>query len=229
MTKVTLFGSRVDDKKFGGDIDLYLELQQNENSYEKKIAFISEITAVMGEQKIDVIFNSDSMRAIEIEAKTKGIELNIEKLALDKYFKECGKHIQRIEEAYSDLEPIIPLSAQKYIELNKQEVQALDQYLYRFSKLQDTMGDKIFRMLVKQYQQSEQQLPFIDMLNTLEKLKFISSAKEWVYLRKVRNDIAHQCDDLPEENSRAINHILQQKAIIIGVFAQVESRYYKNS
>jgi len=61
----------------------------------------------------------------------------------------------------------------KYAALTKQEVQALDRYLFRFFKLQDTMGDKLFQFIVAQYQQSTEQLAFIDLLNKLEKLEYI--------------------------------------------------------
>jgi len=67
------------------------------------------------------------------------------------------------------------MHAEKYAALTKQEVQALDQYLFRFSKLQDTMGDKLFKLIVAQYQQNTEQLTFIDMLNKLERLEYINT------------------------------------------------------
>ncbi|MBN2617954.1 MAG: hypothetical protein JXR64_06545 [Spirochaetales bacterium] len=43
-----------------------------------------------------------------------GVELDLNKIKLDKYFKECDKHLQRIEEAFEDLSAFIPLTAQSY-------------------------------------------------------------------------------------------------------------------
>jgi len=43
----------------------------------------------------------------------------------------------RIEEAVEDLKKFMPLDENKYISLNKNQVQALDQFLFRFSKLPD--------------------------------------------------------------------------------------------
>ena len=68
----------------------------------------------IGKQKIDLIISKDTDRLIEKEAIQKGVELNLNKIKLDKYFNECDKHIQRIEEAYSDVKDIIPISASKY-------------------------------------------------------------------------------------------------------------------
>jgi len=70
-----LFGSRVDDSQKGGDIDLYLVVNNKENLFAKKIKFLSRIKRELGEQKIDVVFNEDPNRLIEQEAKKWGIQL----------------------------------------------------------------------------------------------------------------------------------------------------------
>ncbi len=72
---IYLFGSRVDDSKKGGDIDLYLVLKNHKNLFEKKIKFLSRIKRELGEQKIDVVFNVDNARLIEREALEWGIKL----------------------------------------------------------------------------------------------------------------------------------------------------------
>ncbi len=67
--KIYLFGSRTDDNKRGGDIDLYLNPKNRENLYKKKIFFLFELDASIGEQKIDVVFAEDSNRSIEKTAR----------------------------------------------------------------------------------------------------------------------------------------------------------------
>jgi len=64
--EIYLFGSRVDDSLKGGD---------NEYSLKKKLKFLAKIKKVLGEQKIDVVFNKDENRPIEKEAKKWGIKL----------------------------------------------------------------------------------------------------------------------------------------------------------
>jgi uncharacterized protein len=73
--EIYLFGSRVDDGKKGGDIDLYLVLKEHSNLFEKKIKFLSKIKRELGDQKIDIVFNTDSSRLIEKEAMQWGIKL----------------------------------------------------------------------------------------------------------------------------------------------------------
>ena len=224
IDKIYLFGSRIDDSNKGGDIDLYIELyNKNDKYYDKKTELVLELQKIIGEQKIDLIISQDNNRPIEIEAK-KGIELNLDKIKLKKYFNECDKHLQRIEEAYEDIKDSIPLTVQKYQILSKDEVQDIDQYLYRFSKLQDTLGQKVFKLVLNIYEPSEESIPFLDLLNKLEKLNFLENTKEWINLRDKRNKIAHQYDDEPYEMTQAINDILNQKDILKSVYIKFKHK-----
>ena len=72
---IFLFGSRVDESKKGGDIDLYLVVDDHRDLFEKKIKFLSRIKRELGDQKIDVVFNRDENRLIEQEARRWGIKL----------------------------------------------------------------------------------------------------------------------------------------------------------
>jgi predicted nucleotidyltransferase len=74
-----LFGSRVDNHKKGGDIDLYIISNEDDLSAEmlfnKKLKFLSKLQLALGEQKIDLIISKDKNRPIEKEALKNGIEL----------------------------------------------------------------------------------------------------------------------------------------------------------
>lgn len=73
--RVLLFGSRVDDSKKGGDIDLFIEPAITEDLYGRKIRLLAQLMASLGEQKIDVVLAQDPERLIEQEARKTGIEL----------------------------------------------------------------------------------------------------------------------------------------------------------
>lgn len=70
---VYLFGSRTDDSKKGGDIDLYIILQDKENVSEKKIDFLVKLKQKIGEQKIDIVISDGDNRAIDVIAKKEGV------------------------------------------------------------------------------------------------------------------------------------------------------------
>lgn len=76
--EVYLFGSRVDDNKKGGDIDLYIIPPHQINAeqlYNKKIKFLVALQLAIGEQKVDVIIAKDKHRLIEQEALRTGLKL----------------------------------------------------------------------------------------------------------------------------------------------------------
>ena len=75
---VWLFGSRADDAKRGGDIDLYVELPAGEYVYAQKVRFWCALVAKLGDQKIDIVVNKIGASChlpIYDEARLKGVRL----------------------------------------------------------------------------------------------------------------------------------------------------------
>jgi len=70
-----LFGSRVDDSKRGGDIDLYIVTDSKDNLSLKKINFIVLLKKAIDEQKIDVVIDRGKNRLIDNIAKSTGVLL----------------------------------------------------------------------------------------------------------------------------------------------------------
>lgn len=62
-TTVYLFGSRTDDKKKGGDIDLLIS-STNEMALtlEAKVRFLAALKTKIGQRKIDVVFDTATTR-----------------------------------------------------------------------------------------------------------------------------------------------------------------------
>ncbi|WP_069470859.1 hypothetical protein [Candidatus Marithrix sp. Canyon 246] len=76
-SKIYLFGSRIDDSRCGGDIDLYILSEYRiVNGIKKKIDFLVLLKSLIGDQKIDVVLADHSQnRAIDQIVKKEGIEL----------------------------------------------------------------------------------------------------------------------------------------------------------
>lgn len=75
---VWLFGSRADDAKKGGDIDLYIELPPEDYDYARKVRFWCELVKHLGDQKIDIVINktgSSPHLPIHDVARAKGVRL----------------------------------------------------------------------------------------------------------------------------------------------------------
>ena len=77
---VWLFGSRVDDNKRGGDIDLLIETRQSDVAeiVRAELAFLTKLKMKLGEQKIDVLVDYPTRHytpPIFTIAKQTGIQL----------------------------------------------------------------------------------------------------------------------------------------------------------
>ena len=74
--EVYLFGSRLNDKSKGGDIDLLIKTNVPKNEHlEKKLNFLTKLHMTLGLQKIDVIvesMNPDNKMEIVRIAENKG-------------------------------------------------------------------------------------------------------------------------------------------------------------
>lgn len=56
---VHLFGSRLDDSKRGGDIDLYIETDLDANEAEaRRLRMMARLARRLGERKIDLVVNT---------------------------------------------------------------------------------------------------------------------------------------------------------------------------
>ncbi len=133
-------------------------------------------------------------------------------------FDTCARHLKRMEFAKSKVGTFIPLNRDNYYILNDETIGFLDQYIFRFSKLQDIMGTRLFPLTLEALAEPVSDKAFIDILNRLEKLGILDSAFFWIQLRKIRNDIAHEYPASLIERIEGINylfdHIEELKQII---------------
>lgn len=72
--KVYLFGSRTDDSKRGGDIDLLVRTPQQKQGVLSRIRMIARLKELLGDQKIDVIGDYEQSTVAE-DALKQGILL----------------------------------------------------------------------------------------------------------------------------------------------------------
>lgn len=74
---IWLFGSRTDDNKRGGDIDLYIETDQKGGLVASKLKMLGALEDYFGEQKIDLLIRSRRrpLNAMHEIAKSSGIQL----------------------------------------------------------------------------------------------------------------------------------------------------------
>ena len=220
---IYLFGSRVDDTKKGGDIDLYIDTADNVDLFDKKLLLARDIKAKIGEQKIDIIISKDKDLAIEKEALKKGVKLDIKKLKQVKIINECEKHLQRLQYAKEKLSRLFPLTQQDYGNLSPEDIQAIDQFIYRFSKLQDTIGEKLIKIVFSLYEENVEKFTFVDILNRLEKAEILT-AQTWKELRDIRNELSHNYKDDPMENTIILNKVYEKEEALELIYKNIKER-----
>lgn len=127
------------------------------------------------------------------------------KLKCASALEECKKHVQRINTALKFLAPLFPLTEAVLNALSDEQTAVLDQFLYRFAKLQDCIGLRLIPAVYALLEGDTSAHPFIDILNRLEKLGVLTSAADWQYFRSLRNNFAHEYPDRPEDIVHGVN------------------------
>ena len=139
---------------------------------------------------------------------------------LKSYFQEAKKHKDHIIEAKEELSTPI----KEYETLCKLERFALNTLIFRFSKLQDLMGSKIFRAYLEYCGLSTNEFSFFDILKELEK-ENILDIDEWQLLRELRNDIAHDYPDEFDEMIGKINLFVKTSDKLVDILDNLEVKY----
>ena len=90
---------------------------------------------------------------------------------------ESYKHLLRLENAFESLQKsyIFPITIDdfKLVLVCTEHLAYSDQIIYRFSKLQDCMGAKLFKSVFL-YEGENVNKPFLDILNRLEDIDIIN-------------------------------------------------------
>lgn len=144
---------------------------------------------------------------------------------LERLINECDKHQLRIESAHRKIQHKLPFNVQSYKKLTEDEIEHIDQFLFRFSKLQDAIGQRFFKTILMFFQEEVEGVPFIDILNLLEKLGLINSSQQWQYLREIRNAISHEYDDSPELMVQALNATFEAKVDLLDIYRKLKHAY----
>jgi len=148
-----------------------------------------------------------------------------DKLALIIY--ECDQHVKMIDHAFRKTEDHLPLSVEVYQTFTADQIGYMDQFLFRFSKLQDTMGEKLFPTMLYLLGEDYSNKPFIDLLNRLERLELLSK-NEWLYLRKVRNEVAHEYSFNQDELLDSLNDIFSVKSTLLNTYQTIRNYCFEN-
>lgn len=96
----------------------------------------------------------------------------------------CVRHMKRMQFAHSNIQHLFPLTTSTFETLPDETLSFFDQLIFRFTKLQDTMGTKLFRFALESLAENSRDMALIDMLSRAEQIGLLSSADDWMILRR---------------------------------------------
>ena len=108
--------------------------------------------------------------------------------------------------------------------MSKADRRLLDQFAYRYTRLQDDMGARLMPAVLKALGEDIAPLSAIDRFTRLEQLGWLPSADEWLTLRQVRNQFAHDYPDSPAERFERLQAATQAARQLLTVMAQFQQK-----
>jgi hypothetical protein len=133
----------------------------------------------------------------------------------------CDLHYQRMMFAWEKVKMKFPLTENILSNLTPIELALFDQLIYRFSKLQDSMGTRLFKQLLEALEEDIYGLPFIDILYKLEKIKLIDNARDWIALRQTRNTLSHEYPFYKESQTEELNLLPDDVLKLINIWSKL--------
>jgi len=124
-------------------------------------------------------------------------------------------HYNRAKDNYDE---IVQFSLDISLYDDKEKIKTIDAFIFRFIKLQDFMGDKLFKDLLQRVGEYKDSMSLIDVLDKLEKLEIINDSDKWINFRILRNKLTHEYpdnqDDVIEGIKLAIEQFAEMKTIL---------------
>ncbi|MDP3150345.1 MAG: hypothetical protein Q8N83_14580 [Ignavibacteria bacterium] len=131
---------------------------------------------------------------------------------LKSLLNECSKHAFWMNSAYRKLQSSLPITPDRVFKLDDQEVEHIDQYIFRFSKLQDAIGNKLFKSVLTELGEEVTDKSAIDIFNRMEQLGIIENYEVWKEFRDIRNELAYDYEEDEHEAAEKINLIISKKS-----------------
>jgi len=132
---------------------------------------------------------------------------------MQELISKVNLHKNRAKQALQEIKQWDKLDCTIFDDFDK--IKTIDSFIYRFIKLQDLMGEKLFKYFLDELGEYKETMSLLDMLDKLEKFEIIENAKEWLSYRKLRNKLTHEYPDNEED-------LLEGITVSMEVFNKIE-------
>ena len=121
-------------------------------------------------------------------------------------------HLQRASFSYEQLKRV-KINIDLFDE--PEQIKTIDAFIFRFIKLQDFMGEKLFKSFLDSIGEYNEIMSLLDALDRMEKLGIIQNADDWMNYRKIRNKLTHE---YPNNQ----NEIIEGIKTALNIFEKIE-------
>ena len=131
------------------------------------------------------------------------------KATVESAIAENDSHLGRMRWARTALSGHLPLDEDRFAGLSDEKRAILDQFLYRFTKIQYSVGTRLLPTLDSFLEGDDNPRPFLDVLNRLEQLGVMTSQESRQKFRDLRNNIAHEYPESVAKTVATINTLFE--------------------
>lgn len=151
-----------------------------------------------------------------------------EQLALRQSLSVCLTHRDALREALADIRQRT-FDAVALQKLSKTDRRLLDQFAYRYTRLQDDLGARLMPAALRALGEDVATMSALDRFDRLEQIGWLPSAEEWTELRRIRNEFAHEYPETAEERHQRFQAAIRaaEKLLVIlqGFQNRIEQRF----
>ena len=104
--------------------------------------------------------------------------------------EKANLHKKRLKSALDEIKGWEPFDSEIFE--NFEKIKTIDSFIYRFIKLQDMMGEKLFKVYLDEIGEYNNSMSLLDTLDKLEKFEIIKKSSDWMEFRKLRNTLTHE-------------------------------------
>ncbi len=148
---------------------------------------------------------------------------------IESAIKENESHQKRIERNLKLLKELFPTDVKTFKTFSEEEIEHVDQFIYRFSKMQDSLGIRLIPSLYSWLEGAHTPSPFLDILNRLEKLNIIESVDDWQFFRNLRNNLAHDYPESLAQTVETLNLLYSEIGKFLSIFQQLKKVWIRQT
>jgi len=133
----------------------------------------------------------------------------------------CERLAARLKWSQKQCSLWFPLHSQVLEELDEERAERLDAFCLRFGKLQDLLGQQLFRSLLILEQDPLNTM--LDTLHAMEKRGILETLDLWFEIRELRNILSHDYPESTALQAQVLNRAFDSSTCLIMIPSKVRN------